>query len=130
MTDILEPGNAEQFANQVAHEAISLRAQFGLAEAHGLLEAQSDVDPKVRETITTAKKLLDRPDVRKAICAALTSVSNDLESYAKAITGALLPLSIGPHAAIPLSSTIFAISALIVFHAGLRRLCPEEVSSK
>jgi len=72
-----------------------------------------------------AKKLVAKKEIKKYLCAALKSVSDDVFEISKVITPILLSLSIAGTISIPLSPLLYASMAILISKMGIAMLCAE-----
>ena len=124
--------NEKDLLNQTALLAADLYAAEVLSKASSLSETSCEgIDShEFKETVKSVNKELENLQARKAICAALGSVKNDIREVAKVVGAALLPLSLSGVIAISTTPLAFAVAGLIVFNAGVSAFCSEFPSDK
>ena len=124
--------NKEDILNQAVLLATDLYAAKVLSKASSLSETSSEeIDPRqLKETVKIVNKELGNAQARKAICAALGSVKNDIRDVAKVVGAVLLPLSLSGVIAIPTTPLALAVASLIVFNAGVSAFCSEFQSNE
>jgi magnesium-transporting ATPase (P-type) len=125
--------NENDLLHQAALLAADLYAEEVLSKASSLSKTSHNrIDShEVRESMKSVKKELDKSaQARKAICAGLSSVKNDIREVTKIVGAALLPLSLSGVIAIPITPLEFAVAGLIVFDAGVSAFCSEFKSEK
>ncbi|MEK6751777.1 MAG: hypothetical protein AABZ00_05875 [Chloroflexota bacterium] len=77
------------------------------------------------EARTLATKIIIKRDVRKYLCPALQTASNDAYDIAKIITPILIPLILAGTIAIPLQPLLFSHLALSIARMGIASLCDD-----
>lgn len=78
---------------------------------------------KLSKSKKKAKRIVARQDIKKYLCPALQSVSNDVYEIAKAITPILVTLSFAGPIQVSLEPMLFAMIALIISRMGVAGLC-------
>jgi hypothetical protein len=124
--------NEKDLLNQTVLLAADLYSAKVLSKASSLSEtSREEIDShEFEETVKSVNKELENVQARKAICAALGSVKNDIRDVAKVVGAVLLPLSISGVVAIPTTPFAFAVAGLIVFDVGVSVFCSEFPSDK
>jgi magnesium-transporting ATPase (P-type) len=125
--------NEEELLHQAALLAADLYAEEILSNASSLSKTKHEgIDQReLRKSVKSVKKEIKKNiQARKAICAALGSVKNDIRDVTKVVGAALLPLALSGVIAIPITPLAFAIAGLIVFDAGVSAFCAESSSEK
>jgi hypothetical protein len=82
-----------------------------------------DLERNAEDAKRQAEEIAIRPDIRKILCAALQTTSNDAFEIAKITTPILLGLVFGGVLAIPLMPMLFAAIALTIARAGIASFC-------
>ena len=77
------------------------------------------------EARTLATKIIIKRDVRKYLCPALQTASNDAYDIAKIITPILIPFILAGTIAIPLQPLLFSHLALSIARMGIASLCDD-----
>ena len=87
--------------------------------------------PQAEKMEQQVEKLIARPDIRKYLCPALKSVSNDAFEIAKIITPILLGLIIAGKIVIDIEPLIFAAISIFIARGGIASMCegygPKEI---
>jgi len=72
-----------------------------------------------------AKKLIAKPDLKKSICIALKSLSNDVYGISEKLTPVLVTVALANPALIPLNPLVFAWVAILISRAGVNTICAD-----
>lgn len=122
------PINEKELLEQAALLAANLYAEEMLSNASSLSKTPHEgIDSQeFKNSVNSVEKELKKnAPARKAICAALGSVKNDIREVTKVVGAALLPLAITGVIAIPITPLAFAVAGVIVFDAGISAFCAE-----
>jgi hypothetical protein len=84
----------------------------------------------VPTALDAAKKALAREDIRKYLCIALGSVSNDALEIAKVATPFLATLSVAKQINLPLDTMLYAMIAVTISRMGVTTLCKDVLEVK
>jgi hypothetical protein len=127
-------GNLDQhrFAEEVVEAAYQIELMDALGGAReaqsfptGRDESASLFPEEIARAKAHAEELIKQHPVLDRLCPAMKSVSGDLAEVAKTVAAAMLPLSLGPQAILPLTPLVFGALAVVVFRVGVRTVCPE-----
>lgn len=101
------------------------KVQRDLAELR--LALLKDQEERSRDELikTEATKLIIKKDIRKYLCPALQTASNDAYDIAKIITPILIPLILAGTIAIPLQPILFSHLAITIARMGIASLCDD-----
>jgi len=72
-----------------------------------------------------AEKLIAKPDLKKSICVALKSLSNDVYGISEKLTPVLVTVAIANPALMPLNPLVFAWVAILISRAGVNTICAD-----
>jgi hypothetical protein len=128
--------NEEELLHQAALLAADLYAEGILSKASSFSKTSHkrhkgiDVSEIIKIEKSVKKEFEQNAQVRKAICAALGSIKNDIRDVTKVAGAALLPLSLTGIIAIPATPMAIAVAGLIIFDAGISAFCSEFSSEK
>jgi len=80
----------------------------------------------VEKAEALAERQLKDSVVKKQVCGALKSVSNDLSEITKIVATALISLSTAGVITLPMTPLAFAAAGLVVFRSGVAAYCPDQ----
>jgi len=81
------------------------------------------------EIIEKSNKILEKePSIKKHLCPALKSISEDIKDIGVIVTSTLYPLSVAGALAIPANPLLFAGIVMIIFRAGIASFCRDETT--
>jgi hypothetical protein len=131
-----EPG-VENSQSEFLDEVVEAAWKIELSDALGVAkEAQSfpigrgkhaEVpSEEIERAKAHAQDLIKQPSVIERLCPALRYASDELGEVAKIVGAAMIPLTVGPQAVLPLTPLAFGALAVVVVRAGVRSLCPPE----
>jgi hypothetical protein len=63
------------------------------------------------------------PGIKKRICAALASATDDLKSITNVVFGVLFPLKVGGQLTLPITPLVIASISVMIFSAGVKYFC-------
>lgn len=127
--------NYEVFTEEVIYNANKIFLQIALNNGENSIteNVAGDETRKKELEIKSYNELLEvaEKEVKKSkklkstLCAALSSVSDDLTEVAKIVCASTIPLLIADKSLIPLNSLLFAGIAVMIYNSGISSFCNE-----
>ena len=119
------PKDREKFIENVVDLSIGLQRAHERSSGFGFGEgAPAEVNKEtVERAEESAKQELGKPEVKRALCAALESTGDDLVDVAKVVSAALLPLAASGVIGLGVTPLAFAVTALLIYRAGVASYC-------